>query len=241
MRHSARVVAVVVTIVATVAFAARAQATSYTWNVSSGDWFTPGNWSPSGPPGAGDSAVIANGGTATLNASASVTDFTLSSGTRDGTGTLNVSGTMTWSGGALSGVTNANGPLSITGANEKYFPAGTLNSNFSATWTGTGNIRFDYGGPLLAIAASTTFDVQTDADTTGSGGASFMTINNAGTLQKSAGAGTTSIGDGYGNAFNNTGTVDVQIGTLSLTGGGTSSGSFDATGATLNFAGGTHT
>src|SRR5262249_32316244 len=140
-------------------------------------------------------------------------------------------------------VTNANGALSITGANEKYFPGGTLNSNSSATWTGTGNIRFDYGGPVLNIAAGTTFDVQTDADTTGSGGASFMTINNAGTFQKSAGAGTTSIGNGYGSAFNNSGTVDVQTGTLSLNGPlatSTSTGSFDATGATLDFQGGIH-
>jgi hypothetical protein len=78
-----------------VAFASRADATSYSWNVASGDWFTTTNWSPNGVPGAADDAVIANGGTATLNAAASVTSFTLSNGTRDGTGTLDVSGTMT--------------------------------------------------------------------------------------------------------------------------------------------------
>ncbi len=221
--------------------ASTAHALTYSWNVASGDWFTASNWNPSGVPGAADDAVVANGGTVTLDAAASVADFTLSNGGRVGTGTLAVSGTMTWSGGTLSGGNDANGPLSITGAGEKYFPSGTLNSNFGATWSGIGNIRFDYGAPALAIAAGTVFDVQTDADFTGSGGASFMTIDNAGTFQKSAGAGTTSIGSGYGNAFNNTGTVDVQTGTLSFTGGGTSTGTFDATGATLDFAaGGTH-
>ena len=60
-------------------------------------------------------------------------------------------------------------------------------------------------------------------------------INNAGTFTKSGGAGTTR----FHIAFNNTGAVNVQSGTLSLSGGGTSSGSFDVSdGSTLQISSG---
>jgi len=40
----------------------------YTWNnTTGGDWTTPGNWTPSGPPSAGDKAVFNNGGTYTVS------------------------------------------------------------------------------------------------------------------------------------------------------------------------------
>ena len=212
-----------------------AHATSYSWNVASGDWFTPGNWNPTGVPGAGDDAVISNFGTVTLNGAASVTNFTQSNGVRSGTGTLDVSGTLSWSGGDLNGVTNANGPLSISGGAVKRF-LGTLNVNSSATWTGAGNIQYTAGLSTLNVAAGATFDVQTDADIANNDGGSFGTINNAGTIQKSAGAGETRVGSA---GLHNAGLIDVQVGTLSFRGGGTSTGMFDATGATLVFESGT--
>jgi hypothetical protein len=59
-------------------------ATSYAWQVASGDWTTPANWSPSGPPGVGDYAYIANGGAATVGALEAATCGTLSLGTSGG-------------------------------------------------------------------------------------------------------------------------------------------------------------
>ena len=217
------------------ALATHADATSYSWNVASGDWFTGSNWTPSGgPPGPTDDATIANGGTCTLNTpGAAVTNLTISSGTLTGSGTLDVSGTTSWSGGAMtgSGATNANGPLAISGANPKTLIR-VLSSNASATWTGTG--AFIYGaGPSLNIASGTTLDLQSDALLGGNGGAAFLFFNNAGTLQKSAGT-TQQLGD-TGLIFNNTGAVDVQTGSLAIHSSGTSTGSFDATGATLIF------
>ncbi|MFD0930966.1 hypothetical protein ACFQ1T_14375, partial [Methylophilus glucosoxydans] len=62
-------------------------------------------------------------------------------------------------------------------------------------------------------------------------------FNNAGTFVQDASGKQTSIN----TAFNNSGTVNVKSGTLSLSGGGTSTGSFDIqSGQTLEFAGGTH-
>src|SRR5437016_1346325 len=167
-----------------------AHATSFSWNVSTGDWFTATNWNPNGVPGSADDAVISNGGTCTLDGAASVTNFTLSNGRLSGTGTLTVSGTISWSGGDMvgGGTTTANGPLSISGAGLKVL-ARTLNSNTSATWTGSGNITMDTSA--LNIAAGTTFDVQNDQSVTINGGT--PAINNAGTFQKSAGTGTTTV------------------------------------------------
>ena len=129
------------------------------------------------------------------------------------------------------------GVVALSGAGLKVL-ARTLNSNTSATWTGSGNITMDTSA--LNIAAGTTFDVQNDQSVTINGGT--PAINNAGTFQKSAGTGTTTVYGGV--AFNNTGSVLVQTGTLQL-GQGTSTGSFDSTGGTLDFAfvggGGTQT
>src|SRR5688572_1072220 len=43
------------------ACASAARATDYTWNnPASSAWDTPGNWTPSGPPGSGDTATLTN-------------------------------------------------------------------------------------------------------------------------------------------------------------------------------------
>jgi len=212
-----------------------AQATSYSWNASSGDWFTNTNWSPIGVPGSGDNVTIGNSGTCILNSDTGVTNFTLSNGTLDGSGTLSASGTTSWSGGSMtgSGATSTNGPLSIANGGSISLNR-ILNSNVGATWTGTGSLFMN--GGTLNIAAGTTFDMQNDGFIGYNGGTTA--INNAGTFQKSAGTGTSTD---QGVPFNNTGSTKVLTGTLALGGGGTSSGSFDATGTTLVFSGGTHT
>src|SRR5262249_22450229 len=62
-------------------------------------------------------------------------------------------------------------------------------------------------------------------------------FNNAGTLRKTASSDVTTLNV----AFNNSGTLDVQTGTVVLAAGGTSGGTFSvASGATLNFGGGSH-
>src|SRR5207244_856667 len=93
-------------------------------------------------------------------------------------------------------------------------------------------------GSTISNASTGTFDAQSDAQVV-LGFLGAATFSNAGTFKKSAGAGTTNIGFGV---FNNTGLVQVQSGTLRLdAGGGTHTGSFSvAAGATLEFAGTTH-
>src|SRR5205823_6244862 len=66
---------------------------------------------------------------------------------------------------------------------------------------------------------------------------STLTLNNTGTIRKTAGSGIT----GMGAIFNNMGTVQTLTGTLRLDAGGWGTGGFDtAAGAVLCFAGGTY-
>ncbi|MCG3128691.1 MAG: hypothetical protein CHACPFDD_03581 [Phycisphaerae bacterium] len=50
----------------TVALAAAAHATTYTFQPTSGDWNDNNNWSPNGKPGSGDTAIIPNGKTCNI-------------------------------------------------------------------------------------------------------------------------------------------------------------------------------
>jgi hypothetical protein len=111
------------------------------------------------------------------------------------------------------GTTIANGAVTFSGAAAKVLIR-TLSCNASAIWSGTGDLVYGPGA-ALQIGAASTFDVQTDADFGGNGGAAFMTITNAGTFQKSAGAGETVIGS-TGATFNNSGTVQGLSGTLTF-------------------------
>jgi cysteine-rich repeat protein len=222
---------------------AEAHATTYSWNVASGDWFTPGNWSPTGTPGLGDNVTISNGGTCTLDAAVSINDFTLSTlaaSTLTGSGTLTVNGLLTWTSGIMSGTgtTNANGGIALApGAGVTPLLHRTLNNAGTAIVTGTGIIWVDNQGGtgILNNLAGATLDVQGDAGF--SGFLAHGVINSTGLLQKSSGSGTSAISC----RFNNTGTVAVQSGTLDLKNNGTHTGGFTvATGATLRFNGGTH-
>src|SRR4029079_6289505 len=81
---------------------------------------------------------------------------------------------------------------------------------------------------ILHNTTSVLFDVQNDVTFTAPAG----TFNNAGTFTKSGGVGTSSSPW----VFHHSGTVNVNSGTLSVTAGGTSSGTFQGSG-TLSLSG----
>src|SRR5207244_867812 len=132
---------------------------------------------------------------------------TMSAGVLAGSGTVNVSGSTTWSGGTMrgTGVTNADGGLTMTGnlSNNR-----TINNPGVATYNGDANNSFSIGGTFNNLAGGTlTIDGNNDI----TGGA----INNLGTLLKRAG----SSGDGvthFTTALNNSGLVELEGGTLFL-------------------------
>ncbi|HXI03075.1 MAG TPA: hypothetical protein VNI57_07845 [Candidatus Saccharimonadales bacterium] len=185
------------------------------------------------------SALVVSSGTASFSSGETLTPTTLtvSGGTLRGTDTITVSGLTTWTSGTMrdAGTTNANGGVSITGGSTKSLTSSrVLTTSGTTTWTGTGSIQVGSGA---GIVSNGTWDCQSDASLTGLSSPGPFTNSSMAVFEKSAGAGTTTVGI----AFDNDGTVTVQTGTLSLSGGGTSSGAFQAApGTTLQFSGGVH-
>ncbi|HMM76473.1 MAG TPA: hypothetical protein PJ986_12240 [Gammaproteobacteria bacterium] len=218
-------------------------AAALTWNGVNGNWTDGGNWTPAGPPGTADVAVI-NAGTAQLDTDTSILGLTQGGGTLAGTGTLIVTGDSTWSTGTHSGTGTSqfDAALALSGPGLKVLLGGrTVNLNGTTTWSGNtaannGAIRFWNGGTLNNNG---TFN---DAN----GFASFIehnaggphNFNNVGTYNKQSNTVTTVE---QFVAFNNSGTVNVNAGTLMLA-GGTSTGLFQlAAGAALEFRNGSST
>jgi hypothetical protein len=174
-------------------------------------------------------AVTINGGVANVNQNLSTTTLNLFFGTLGGSGTVDVSGLTTWSGGNMSGsgITNANGGLALTGFRVDLLNSRTINNAGPATFNGTAN-GFVSADGLTVFNNLATGSFTIDGNNDYSGG----TFNNMGTFIKRAGA----SGDGISafRVFNQTSAiaVDVQSGTLRLT-SGTHTGDFDFTGAVL--------
>lgn len=171
-----------------------------------------------------------------LNANVTAANFHLTSETLRGTGNLTVTGTFTWTNGAMTGtgVTTlvAGATMNISGGNlnRRLDNAGTIN------WLPDSG-RFDLGtqGVLNNQGTFNALGNRPQHFLAGGGGV----INNQGTFRRSSTEGTSKVR--VDPALNNTGTVQVQSGTLELV-HGTSSGTFDvAAGGTLTFAPGTHT
>ncbi len=166
-----------------------------TANFSSGDVITP-------------MITVAGGGDPGINTDT----FILSGGTLTGSDTITIAGMFNWSGGTQSGtgVTNANGGLSVNGSLGKTLGR-TLNNTGAGTMTGTGPLNVIANGVL---ENSGTFDIQSDADFLVGGLTGPRTINNTGTFSKSAGTDSTIAPD-----FNTSGTVSVASGSaLNFTG-----------------------
>jgi hypothetical protein len=170
--------------------------------------------------------------------SVTVPTMTQSAGALDGSSDVTVTGLFTWDGGDQRGfgVTNANGGIAMGTTGTKVLHR-EMNNAATAAWS-DGQFQIIEGGfgpGVFNNLGTGTFDNQFDGLMFWQGG--IPVFNNMGMFRKSAGTGTTVISS---IVFNNDGMVDVQTGTLSANSGGTSGGSFDSTGTTMQFSGGTH-
>jgi hypothetical protein len=108
--------------------------TSYTWNGSASTaWNNATNWTPNGIPGSADNVTIVTGSnTCQLNATSSINNFTLTSGTLDlGGFTLTVAGpTVVFTKGTVQ-----NGAFTVSGATTTNFGAGPTVMNVTASLT----------------------------------------------------------------------------------------------------------
>ena len=185
------------------------------------------------------SGTVQADGAVTLSSGA-----TLSGGILTGSGLVTFNGPTTWSGGTMSGAGVKQVPagetlaINVSGNGHLYLDGTTLQNQGTISYTGSSYQFYNKNGAILENQASGLVDLQNDRTFLISAGGTQPTINNAGTFRKSAGAGISATPA----VFNNTGTVNVQTGTLSLEGGGTVGGTYDiASGATIQFNGGTHT
>ncbi len=170
-----------------------------------------------------------NGATLTISGLGTIASngaVNLADGALNGGGLLTVDGTFNWSGGTLALATHvaSSGALAISGSGFRDVNVGgRLDNAGSVTWTGSSVILLP---PGTVLNNSGTFDIQNDSAFASPSVLPSAAINNTGLFRKLAGSNTTTIP--LGIAFNNSGLVDVQSGTLSIGGGGTNSGTFNA-------------
>jgi hypothetical protein len=164
------------------------------------------------------------GGYITLNGTLVAQNLDLAGATLLGDCTL-TEGPILWTGGGIVGTLSipTNVVLTIAG-NVGIGSGGQLNNAGSVIWTGPSFFELGFGGLWAILNNSGTFDIQNDSTFVSNGG--NAAINNTGLFRKLAGTNATTVPMGI--AFNNSGLVDVQSGALSIGGGGTNSGTFNA-------------
>ena len=200
----------------------------FTWDGSdSSDWFDPDNWTPTGVPGATDTAILNIDSTISLPSSTSVGTFQQSNPpivgansifTSLGGVTLTVLNSFTWSGGTQSGAgATTVGPgatLSIaTSGQDVTLNQRTLNLDGNAIFPSsfTSGMALSNGA---TINNSGVLDFQGPVIFSGTGA-----FNNlAGATLKNTTTNHTVIVDN-GIVFTNAGIVQSQIGTLAFNGG----------------------
>ena len=212
------------------------------------NWSNPGNWSLNAVPGTSDTADFNSsqshfgsatvdtaeavgaldiedtwGGTLTVSSPLSMSgNFTLSSGTVNGNGTISAAGNNSqWTGGTINfgtGTLSNSGTLTIattTTPNHSLNLSGTLINTSNIVVTGNNTIYAQADGTKINNQAGGTFDFQDGASINSNGKASTA-FNNAGVLERSTGSGTATISF----PVNDSGTIAGNSGTLLLTGGG---------------------
>ena len=222
-RHIVVRLAVVVSAAFAFTLPLRAADVTSTWNVGAGNWGVNGNWinAPAigGFPNNGNGgvatydAVLANGSTITLDQNTTIQKFTLSSGTLTGGFNLTLNDNLSWTGGTMSGsgITNADGGISLVGGGTRVLIGRTLNNALGQSATLSGASATLNVGSGAVFNNLGTFLAQNNQAFANNGGAA-STFNNPGTFTRNTGTGTFSIG--FNGVFNNAGTVNVQTGTL---------------------------
>ena len=221
------------------------------WLGGDGNWGDGSRWSsaPAFPNNSGStnySAVIQSG-TVTLDQNITVTRFLLTGGALAGGNNLTLSEGMKWTAGTLAGA----GTLTLPSGSISTFaaPAGSSSTSLGLRGRtinngGTINLSTRLGlasGISEPVVASTlnnlpagVFNLQSGGSVSGSGTVP-LTFNNAGHLNVAAGGGSVDT------PFNNSGTVTLQAGggftttSLTLSGGGTSTGTFNIGNGSLSF------
>jgi hypothetical protein len=151
---------------------------------------------------------------------------------------LSVAGPLVWTGGNITGIISANGGSINVSSSSSVGDGGELINVGSLTWTPDSGPRTG-GGTIISNAPGGIISVVLNGNNLDSyvygGAAAFY---NAGVINVSGSSQSGEITD----PFFNTGTININSGMLSIYGGGTNSNTINAaSGADLDFSGGTFT
>ncbi len=161
-------------------------------------------------------ANLSNGSLSLPAGTTNIANFQLSGGTVVGSGNLNVTSQLVWTGGTFGSTTGtttipAGSTLQILGNSGKSLDGRTLQILGIANWGGAGDINISSNGQLI-VAQGGTFNIQSDRTLSGNGSVSVR-----GTLVKNTTAGTTTLS---GPAITiDGGNLSVATGLLSLANG----------------------
>ncbi len=125
------------------------------WNAVTGDWNTPGNWTPSGPPNASSPALINNGGEATLSGSSGASSSLSLGSSLGSTGNTLIleNGAVLSTGSVQVGqATGSSGVITLQGADT------TLNSSIN---TSNISVLGFNGSALLEVLDGATWNIAT--------------------------------------------------------------------------------
>lgn len=213
--------------------------TTYTWNWGTGTWSTAALWSPNGVPGPGDD-VILPGGTCTLDADVSVTNFTITDGTLSGNFDLTVNGNLTCSGGTIEGIGNLtiSGSTLLTNTYTRIFSRIIyLNGGGS---TSTNGRFYTHANCEIHLPAGQTFTMNTTGYTAWNGWPNNCTFYLDGTLIKNG----PDPAHFLYQTFVTTGEIIINQGSIDWANGGIHNGTnitINGSNSYLGLGGGTHT
>ena len=189
-----------------------------------------------------NTTLVVSGGTVNFNGTGAVMPATLNliGGFLSGSSNVTVLGSMTWSGGVMSGsgrsIIPSGATLTIPNTTGISLNGRTLDNTGTILWPSSALADFNLtSGAVITNRPGALFHVQNARTfTTGAG----SRIDNAGTFRKSGNTGTSTINSGL--TLNNYGTAEILNGTLELAGGGLNNGAIAVSaGSTLQFSGGT--
>jgi autotransporter-associated beta strand protein len=201
--------------------------------------FSSGNYNLGGSTYSNSGIINISGATVSFNAPTNINGtVNFSSGTLNGSSIVTFSGPLTWTAGTMSGSgsTNIQNNATLSGNGDPMLDARTLTNTSTVTFINA-NYLHGKNGAAFINQSGALVNLQGTNSFINEGVGAIPVINNIGTFRKST---STSIID-IGFAMNNSGTVDLQTGSMYLSGGGTSTGTFNvATGTIFAFTGGTH-
>ncbi|HVC55867.1 MAG TPA: hypothetical protein VND95_07920, partial [Stellaceae bacterium] len=184
-------------------------ATSYSWNSGSNDWFASGVWTPSGTPGAGDTATLGLSTTYTVTIAGTESAAATAVAINDPNATLAITGTGSLAvsnylvnRGTLdldSTAGDGGGSLTVAGVldNAKIVQIG--NSTASATTTASFGSLVNFSGATFSLVGSSagpttvTVGAVTNAGTIDVGANSTLALTSGKVFTQSAASGVTTI------------------------------------------------